>query len=41
MLSEQQKNELYRLIVVFIGDDPSISGSKPGFNGALWMLWSG
>lgn len=34
MLSEQQKNELYRLIVVFIGDDPSISGSKLGFNGA-------
>jgi|SRR5690606_10882964 len=34
MLSEQQKNELYRLIVVFIGDDPSISGSRPGFNSA-------
>lgn len=32
MLSNQQKDDLYRLIVIFIGDDSSISQSKPGFN---------
>lgn len=34
MLSEQQKNELLGLIVLFIGNDPSISSSKPYFNNA-------
>lgn len=34
MLSEQQKNDLLRLIALFIGDDPSISSSKPYFNDA-------
>ena len=34
MLSEQQKNELLGLIVLFIGSDPSISSGKPYFNNA-------
>lgn len=34
MLSELQKNELHRLIVLFIGNDVSVSRSKPHFSTA-------
>lgn len=34
MLSESQKNELLRLIILFIGNDASVSASKPYFNSA-------
>lgn len=34
MLSELQKNELHGLIVLFIGNDVSVSRSRPHFNSA-------
>ncbi|SFQ84879.1 hypothetical protein SAMN05216578_1072 [Halopseudomonas formosensis] len=32
MLSEQQKNDLLSLIVLFVGNDPSIAARKSAFN---------